>query len=50
MSRWHKSSLSGGDNNDCAELALTDRGGAIRDSKDPTGQVFTVPSGNADRS
>jgi hypothetical protein len=42
ISRWRKSSFSGGDNNECVELALTDRGGAIRDSKNPAGPSLTV--------
>jgi hypothetical protein len=42
ISRWRKSSFSGGGNNDCVELALTTRGGAIRDSKNPSGPVLTM--------
>ncbi len=45
ISRWRKSSFSGGDNNNCVELAHTDRGGAIRDSKNPTGPVLALDPG-----
>ncbi|HEV8555170.1 MAG TPA: DUF397 domain-containing protein [Actinophytocola sp.] len=36
--RWRKSSVSGGQNNACVEVA--EGLGAIRDSKNPTGPVI----------
>ncbi|HEV2779233.1 MAG TPA: DUF397 domain-containing protein [Actinophytocola sp.] len=36
--RWRKSSYSGGDPNDCVEIA--DTLGAVRDSKNATGPVL----------
>jgi hypothetical protein len=41
--RWRKSSHSGG-GNDCVEVAVTSGGTAVRDSKDPEGGAFTLPS------
>jgi Domain of unknown function (DUF397) len=35
ISRWRKSSFSGGENNECVEVAAGL--GAVRDSKNPTG-------------
>jgi hypothetical protein len=40
---WRKSSYSGG-GNDCVEVAFVGRGTAVRDSKDPDGGAFTLPS------
>jgi hypothetical protein len=40
---WRKSSHSGG-GNDCVEVAFVTRGTAVRDSKDPGGGAFTLPS------
>jgi hypothetical protein len=39
--RWRKSSRSGQDTS-CVELAHT--GAAVRDSKNPTGPILTVPT------
>jgi hypothetical protein len=39
---WRKSSYSGSDNGNCVELS---NGGAVRDSKNPTGPVLTVDLG-----
>jgi hypothetical protein len=36
--RWRKSTLSGGENNACVEVA--DGLGAVRDSKNPTGPIL----------
>ncbi|EHK87913.1 DUF397 domain-containing protein [Saccharomonospora azurea] len=38
---WRKSSYSGG-GNDCVEIAFTDDGAAVRDSKNPAGGVLTL--------
>lgn len=38
VSRWRKSSFSGGENNDCVEVA--EGLGAIRDSKNPAGPIL----------
>jgi hypothetical protein len=38
--RWRKSTYSGGENNDCVELAHTLD--TLRDSKNPTGPVLKV--------
>lgn len=43
--RWRKSSRSGGGGNQCVELACTEAGGAVRDSKNPAGPVLTVRLG-----
>lgn len=39
---WRKSSFSTGGNADCVEVALTERGAAVRDSKNVAGPVVTV--------
>ena len=36
--RWRKSSFSGGENNECVEIA--EGLGAVRDSKNPTGPIL----------
>jgi hypothetical protein len=41
--QWCKSSHSGG-GNDCVEVAVMSGGTAVRDSKDPEGGAFTLPS------
>jgi hypothetical protein len=42
---WRKSRFSGS-GNACVEVAdLTDRGRAVRDSKDPAGPVLAFPAG-----
>jgi len=42
--RWRKSRYSSGQGGNCVEIAeLPDGGAAVRDSKDPTGPVLTVP-------
>jgi len=41
--RWRKSSHSGG-GNDCVEVAFVAGGAAVRDSKDPEGGAFRLPS------
>ncbi len=41
-SKWRKSSYSGGQNNNCVELALDTVQSSIRDSKNPTGPVLKV--------
>jgi hypothetical protein len=41
--QWRKSSHSGG-GNDCVEVAVMSGGTAVRDSKDPQGGAFTLPS------
>ncbi|CAM2970464.1 DUF397 domain-containing protein [Saccharomonospora xinjiangensis] len=38
---WRKSSFSGG-GNDCVEVAFTDGGAAVRDSKNPGGGALTL--------
>ncbi len=38
ISRWRKSSFSGGENNACIEVA--EGLGAVRDSKNPTGPIL----------
>lgn len=45
---WHKSSLSG-NNGACLEVAKTQDGRAVRDSKDPDGPVlrFTIAEWSA---
>jgi hypothetical protein len=39
---WRKSSHSGGQNNDCVEVALDVDGAHLRDSKAPTSGAFTL--------
>lgn len=39
---WRKSSFSGG-GNDCVEVADTDDGVAVRDSKNPDGGIVRYP-------
>ncbi|MFK4116575.1 DUF397 domain-containing protein [Streptomyces longwoodensis] len=42
---WRKSSYSGeGDGNECVEIATTPTRTAVRDSKDPTCAVLTLPT------
>jgi hypothetical protein len=43
--RWRKSSRSSGDDDhtDCVELAHVDSLTGVRDSKNPTGPVLTIP-------
>jgi hypothetical protein len=41
--QWRKASHSGG-GNDCVEVAFTSGGTAVRDSKDPEGGAFNLPS------
>lgn len=41
LTRWRKSSYSGGNNGECIELAHT--GDAMRDSKNPGGPTLRVP-------
>jgi hypothetical protein len=48
MSRWRKSSYSGGMDENCVEVAHLAAGLAVRDSKDPGGPVLRfaqLPSG-----
>ncbi len=41
---WFKSSYSSDQGGNCVEITeLPDGGAAVRDSKDPTGPVLTVP-------
>ena len=40
--KWRKSSYSGGQNNNCVELAMDTVQSSIRDSKNPTGPVLNV--------
>jgi hypothetical protein len=41
---WRKSSRSGnGNNGDCVEVAFTERAVAVRDSKNPTAGMLTLP-------
>jgi hypothetical protein len=45
--RWRKSSFSGGTgggNDDCVEVAVTDTATALRDSKNTTGPALVLPS------
>ncbi|WP_079077085.1 DUF397 domain-containing protein [Streptomyces sp. Root369] len=43
---WKKSSYSGGgEGNDCVEVAVRPTCISIRDSKDPTRAMLTVPTG-----
>jgi hypothetical protein len=43
---FRKSSYSGGQNNDCVEIAFDGtRGVWLRDSKDPQGGMFNLPGG-----
>jgi hypothetical protein len=39
---WFKSSHSGTQGDDCVEVAVTEQGVHVRDSKDATGPYFTV--------
>lgn len=39
--RWHKSSYSSGQGGACVEVADTNNGRAVRDSKNPAGPVLT---------
>jgi hypothetical protein len=44
--RWRKSSFSGGTgggNDSCVEVALTDDTAAVRDSKNASGPILTLP-------
>jgi hypothetical protein len=44
--RWRKSSFSGGTgggNDDCVEIALTNEAAAVRDSKNVRGPVLVLP-------
>ena len=44
--KWIKSSYSGADGNNCAEIAPLPNGGrAVRDSKNPTGAVLILTPG-----
>ncbi|WSB31162.1 DUF397 domain-containing protein [Streptomyces sp. NBC_01788] len=40
---WIKSSYSGGEGNECVEVAFRDRATVIRDSKAPTRGALSVP-------
>jgi hypothetical protein len=40
---WRKSSFSDGPQTDCVEVALVEGRAAVRDSKNATGPVLTVP-------
>jgi hypothetical protein len=42
--KWRKSSYSGGENNNCVEVAEDGEVRLIRDSKDPDGGFFALPS------
>jgi hypothetical protein len=45
--RWHKSSFSGGEgggNDNCIEVALAGETTAVRDSKNTSGPVLTLPA------
>ena len=42
---WQKSSYSGGEGNDCVEVAALDTHIAVRDSKAPARATLTVPAG-----
>jgi hypothetical protein len=41
---WRKSSYSGEGGGNCVELALTNQGAAVRDSKNPTGPRLDFPA------
>ncbi|HEX6360189.1 DUF397 domain-containing protein [Actinophytocola sp.] len=41
---WRKSSFSEGPQTDCVEVALAEGRAAVRDSKNATGPILTVPS------
>jgi hypothetical protein len=41
---WRKSSYSGGNNENCVEVALTTKKAAIRDSKNPDGPFLLIPA------
>ncbi|MPZ79397.1 MAG: DUF397 domain-containing protein [Actinophytocola sp.] len=40
---WRKSSFSSGGNSDCVEVAFGQVSVAVRDSKNPTGPVLSLP-------
>jgi uncharacterized protein DUF397 len=42
--KWRKSSYSGGENNNCVEVAEVGEARLIRDSKDPKGGFFELPN------
>ncbi|MGX5214886.1 DUF397 domain-containing protein [Streptomyces violaceus] len=42
---WFKSSHSGGEGNECVEIASLGRGVTLRDSKLPDGNTLTVSTG-----
>ena len=44
---WRKSSRSGGNNDQCVELAM--QGRAVRDSKNPTGGILVFGQATAER-
>jgi hypothetical protein len=41
---WRKSSYSGEAGNECVEVAILGDNAAVRDSKDPHGGLFVMPS------
>jgi len=41
---WRKSSFSDEGGGSCVEIALTETGAALRDSKNPTGGILRLPS------
>jgi uncharacterized protein DUF397 len=41
---WRKSSFSEGGATNCVEVALTDTGTAVRDSKNPAGLTLRFPT------
>lgn len=43
---WFKSSFSGGANEACVEVRITDAAVGVRDSKNPAGPSFSVPPAN----
>jgi hypothetical protein len=43
MTKWRKSSFSGGMDEACVEVAHRPGGMAVRDSKNPEGPVLTFP-------
>jgi hypothetical protein len=43
---WRKSSASTSSSGDCVEVAFAQVKAAIRDSKNPSGPMLTVPAGN----
>ncbi|MFC0433552.1 DUF397 domain-containing protein [Kutzneria buriramensis] len=42
--RWRKSSYSNGNGGDCVELAVQPLLTAVRDSKNPDGDILTFPA------